>query len=51
MITKTIDGIIRSFRKNELSQMEFILEISHAVGMSGKTRFTTARDYALHLLN
>jgi len=51
MITKTIDGIIRSFKKAELSQYDFIIEIAHAVGMPNETKFSVAKTYAMHLLN
>jgi len=47
----TVGAIIAQYKSGNLSQVAYILEISKAVGLSGKTSFKTAMDYSLHLLN
>ena len=50
-MNKTVQAIIDCHKKGQLTPMEYVIEISHAVGMSGKTNFASAVVYAQHLLN
>ena len=50
-INDTVSIIISEYKAGKMNQINFVIEISHAVGMSGKTSFNTAWNYAMHLLN
>jgi len=52
MTNSVITKIVSSFKKGELNEVEFVIEVSKAVGAFGKgIKFKTMHTYAMHLLN